>query len=370
MKKPARPRSRSTSGGSRACSAPLRSSIPGPSGSSAPPGPGLEGTITDAATLPLRSRQAAQPAGNAHASEPVYPVLPRRTMRPSTVMPVQRAPGLRRPRAVARSGRRLALRSPTARPRCGSPAPQGPGHGRSASAAPQKTAPGRVAGGARPPPRRGRGHRGPDLRRHLPRRFRFHVHTLQRRPLGPPSYPRPHRHRVAGGAHGAGPCVWRRDHAAPDPGPAAASGAADHAGIGRRHHEGDQPGRRHIQAEGVTSTDPTTGQGTAVGSGVILDAKGLILTNTHVVSGNPSKLTVTSRMMDLQRFGVWRRHAHRPRDRQGRCAPAHRADGYLPPSRLASRPSPSAARCEFTFRDQRDRPALGRTSTRPRRCRS
>jgi S1-C subfamily serine protease len=50
-----------------------------------------------------------------------------------------------------------------------------------------------------------------------------------------------------------------------------------------------------IVADGVTETDPTTGQtgvGTAVGSGVIFDANGLILTNHHVVAGNPSKLTV------------------------------------------------------------------------------
>ncbi len=50
-----------------------------------------------------------------------------------------------------------------------------------------------------------------------------------------------------------------------------------------------------IVADGVTATDPTTGQtgqGTATGSGVIFDANGLILTNHHVVAGNPSKLTV------------------------------------------------------------------------------
>jgi S1-C subfamily serine protease len=50
-----------------------------------------------------------------------------------------------------------------------------------------------------------------------------------------------------------------------------------------------------IVADGVTATDPTTGQtgtGTATGSGVIFDASGLILTNHHVVEGNPSKLTV------------------------------------------------------------------------------
>ncbi len=50
-----------------------------------------------------------------------------------------------------------------------------------------------------------------------------------------------------------------------------------------------------IVADGVTINDPTTGQsgtGTATGSGVIFDANGLILTNHHVVAGNPSKLTV------------------------------------------------------------------------------
>jgi S1-C subfamily serine protease len=50
-----------------------------------------------------------------------------------------------------------------------------------------------------------------------------------------------------------------------------------------------------IVADGVTATDPTTGQtgtGTATGSGVIFDANGLILTNHHVVAGDPSKLTV------------------------------------------------------------------------------
>ena len=53
-----------------------------------------------------------------------------------------------------------------------------------------------------------------------------------------------------------------------------------------------------ITADGVTSTDPTTGQtgtGTAIGSGVIFDASGLVLTNHHVVAGSPSRLTVTLR---------------------------------------------------------------------------
>src|SRR5436305_11876663 len=65
-----------------------------------------------------------------------------------------------------------------------------------------------------------------------------------------------------------------------------------------------------IVADGVTETDPTTGQtgtGTATGSGVIFDANGLILTNHHVVAGNPSKLTVNlkdGRSFDASVYGV------------------------------------------------------------------
>ena len=65
-----------------------------------------------------------------------------------------------------------------------------------------------------------------------------------------------------------------------------------------------------ITADGVTATDPTTGQtgqGTAIGSGVIFDASGLILTNHHVVAGNPSKLTVTlkdGRTFDASIYGI------------------------------------------------------------------
>ena len=65
-----------------------------------------------------------------------------------------------------------------------------------------------------------------------------------------------------------------------------------------------------ITADGVTETDPTTGQtgtGTAIGSGVIFDANGLILTNHHVVAGDPSKLTVTlkdGRSFDATIYGV------------------------------------------------------------------
>jgi S1-C subfamily serine protease len=50
-----------------------------------------------------------------------------------------------------------------------------------------------------------------------------------------------------------------------------------------------------IVADGITATDPTTGQqgvGGATGSGVIFDANGLILTNHHVVAGDPQTLTV------------------------------------------------------------------------------
>ena len=65
-----------------------------------------------------------------------------------------------------------------------------------------------------------------------------------------------------------------------------------------------------ITADGVTATDPTTGQtgtGTAIGSGVIFDASGLVLTNHHVVAGNPSKLTVTlkdGRTFNASIYGV------------------------------------------------------------------
>jgi S1-C subfamily serine protease len=65
-----------------------------------------------------------------------------------------------------------------------------------------------------------------------------------------------------------------------------------------------------IVADGVTETDPTTGQtgvGTATGSGVIFDANGLILTNHHVVAGNPSSLTVTlkdGRSFDASIYGI------------------------------------------------------------------
>jgi S1-C subfamily serine protease len=65
-----------------------------------------------------------------------------------------------------------------------------------------------------------------------------------------------------------------------------------------------------IQADGITTTDPTTGQtgtGSAIGSGVIFDANGLILTNHHVVEGSPSKLTVTlkdGRTFDASVYGT------------------------------------------------------------------
>ncbi len=65
-----------------------------------------------------------------------------------------------------------------------------------------------------------------------------------------------------------------------------------------------------IVADGVTATDPTTGQtgvGTATGSGIIFDANGLILTNHHVVEGNPSKLTVNlndGRSFDASIYGI------------------------------------------------------------------
>ena len=50
-----------------------------------------------------------------------------------------------------------------------------------------------------------------------------------------------------------------------------------------------------IVVDGITATDPATGQtsqGSASGSGVIFDSNGLILTNHHVVAGDPQSLTV------------------------------------------------------------------------------
>jgi S1-C subfamily serine protease len=50
-----------------------------------------------------------------------------------------------------------------------------------------------------------------------------------------------------------------------------------------------------------------TSQGTGTGSGVIFDANGLILTNHHVVAGDPSKLTVKlkdGRTLDASIYGI------------------------------------------------------------------
>ncbi len=65
-----------------------------------------------------------------------------------------------------------------------------------------------------------------------------------------------------------------------------------------------------ITASGVTSANPFgggSGTGTAVGSGIIFDASGLVLTNHHVVAGNPNKLTVTlkdGRTLNASIYGV------------------------------------------------------------------
>ena len=102
------------------------------------------------------------------------------------------------------------------------------------------------------------------------------------------------------------------------PGDAGGSGQPDQPracagrrpGLHPRHRQGGQPGGRHDRRRGVTETDPTTGQtaqGTATGSGVIFDANGLILTNHHVVAGNPSKLTVhlvDGRDLDATVYGI------------------------------------------------------------------
>ena len=65
-----------------------------------------------------------------------------------------------------------------------------------------------------------------------------------------------------------------------------------------------------ITAEGITADSTIFGQGgtgTATGSGVIFDANGLVLTNRHVVSGNPTKITVNlkdGRSLDGSIYGI------------------------------------------------------------------
>ena len=89
-----------------------------------------------------------------------------------------------------------------------------------------------------------------------------------------------------------------------------------------------------IVADGVTATDPTTGQtgtGTATGSGVIFDANGLILTNHHVVAGDPPDAHRQPQGRPLvRRHHLRHRHPHRPGHRQGRRdRPADRPDRRL-----------------------------------------
>ena len=87
--------------------------------------------------------------------------------------------------------------------------------------------------------------------------------------------------------------------------------------ISRRRHHLDRPDDRPDRARDRRS-----------GSGVIFDANGLILTNHHVVEGDPSKLTVNAQGRPLvRRLGLRHRHPHRPRHRQGRRdRPADRTD--------------------------------------------
>jgi S1-C subfamily serine protease len=65
-----------------------------------------------------------------------------------------------------------------------------------------------------------------------------------------------------------------------------------------------------IVAEGVSQESTIFGQGgsgTATGSGVIFDASGLVLTNRHVVSGNPTSITVNlkdGRSLDGSIYGI------------------------------------------------------------------
>ena len=65
-----------------------------------------------------------------------------------------------------------------------------------------------------------------------------------------------------------------------------------------------------------------------VGSGVIYDAAGWILTNRHVVEGGEPARRRAQGRAGARRHGLRHRHAHRPRDRQGRrdrtCRGRHR----------------------------------------------
>ena len=123
-----------------------------------------------------------------------------------------------------------------------------------------------------------RRHRGRDLRCHLPRGQRL------RQPRCPDV------------EHGRGDTAVRAGTAAgrhrrhPRPGPAVRPRAGRRPGLDRRHRQGGQPGRGHDPGRRRHRDRPhdRSGRpGTAIGSGVIFDASGLILTNHHVVAGNP-----------------------------------------------------------------------------------
>ena len=98
------------------------------------------------------------------------------------------------------------------------------------------------------------------------------------------------------------------------------------------------------------AADPTTRSAASpsqgVGSGVIFDANGWIVTNKHVVEGATLARDRARGRPPLRRQGLRDRHAHRPRHRQGRRhRPADRPDRRLVARpRSASWRSPSAAR--------------------------
>ena len=117
---------------------------------------------------------------------------------------------------------------------------------------------------------------------------------------------------------------------------------------GHRRRRQGRPGRRQDHDVGRPTPDPFGRSPTpGVGSGVIYDPNGWILTNRHVVAGS-DKLTVE--LKDGRQFdghGLRHRHPDRPGDRQGRRPPAcpTAADRRLRRrSRSASSSSPSAAR--------------------------
>ena len=122
--------------------------------------------------------------------------------------------------------------------------------------------------------------------------------------------------------------------------------AAAKAGPGGRQDHDRRPARRH--------DDPFGGElpATGIGSGVIYDANGWILTNRHVVAGATDRAGPgrAQGRPPVRGPRLRHRHADRPRDRQGRRArpPGRGAWASSTGSRSASSWSRSAARSACT----------------------